>query len=353
VPEPLSNRPKGPDQKTSVRGPGLRRSEPLSISPDSPDQKTSVRGVNAPRRRDTSSATRYATAARVARVATAQWGVIGITQLRDCGLGKSTVGDWSKAGRLHPRYPGVYTVGHSWLPVEGELTAALLAAGPGAVLSHATAAWWWGLVEQQPQVIEVSVPGRRKAPPPGLRFHHPRHLKHARHRRLPVTPVIDTLVDFAATAPLYQVRRALAEAEFLGLVELDQVWGALGRGRLGSARLREALTRHQPELAMTRNRFEAAFLELCEAAGLPVPEFNTRFCGYVVDAIWREQRVAVELDGLQGHRTPAQLERDHGRDLVLRQNRFETRRYTWSQVTRKSAEVVADLPRAVRALAAA
>jgi very-short-patch-repair endonuclease len=75
-------------------------------------------------------------------------------------------------------------------------------------------------------------------------------------------------------------------------------------------------------------------------------------CGYHVDAVWREQRVAVELDGLQGHRTPAQLERDHNRDLTLRQNRFETRRYTWHQVTKKGKQVVADLPSAVRALAA-
>ncbi|MDQ6778787.1 MAG: DUF559 domain-containing protein [Actinomycetota bacterium] len=290
---------------------------------------------------------------RVAYVAGAQWGVIGISQLRSCGLGKSTVSDWAKAGgRLHRRYSGVYTVGHAWLPVEGELTAALLAAGPGAVLSHATAAWWWGLVEKQPQTTEVSVPGRRKAAPPGLRFHHPRQLERTSHRRLPITPPLQTLLDFAASAPLYEVRRALAEAEYLGLVDVGRVPDALGRGRPGSARLRTALTRHQPELAMTRNRFEAAFLELCEAAGLPVPEFNSRVCGYLVDAVWREQRVAVELDGLQGHRTPAQLERDHGRDLALRQNRFETRRYTWNQVTRKAHDVFADLPESVRALAA-
>ncbi|MDQ6806141.1 MAG: DUF559 domain-containing protein [Actinomycetota bacterium] len=289
----------------------------------------------------------------MAFVAAAQWGVIHVGQLRDCGVSSSSVSRWARDGRLHERYPGVYAVGHPALPVEGELTAALLAAGPGAVLSHATAAWWWGLIEERPRVIEVSVPpGRRAVSRMDLRIHRPRQLERTHHRRLPITPVIQTLLDFAASAPLYQVRHALAEAEYLELVELDRVREALGRGRPGSARLRAALERHQPELAMTRSRLERDFLALCEAAGLPTPEVNVRVCGYLVDAVWREQRVVVELDGLKGHRTPAQLEHDHERDLVLRQNGFEGRRYTWQQVRRKGREVIADVPRSVLALAA-
>ncbi|HEY5318980.1 MAG TPA: DUF559 domain-containing protein, partial [Solirubrobacteraceae bacterium] len=170
-------------------------------------------------------------------------------------------------------------------------------------------------------------------------------------RRLPVTPVIQTLLDFAADNSEDRVRRALAEAEYLRLVDVHLVPAALGRGRPGSATLRAALRRHQPELARTRSQLERAFLALCETAGLPAPEVNTYVCGYLVDAVWREQRVVVELDGVDGHHTPAQLERDHERDFVLRRNGFEGRRYTWRQVTRKAAEVFADLPSSVRALA--
>jgi len=256
-----------------------------------------------------------------------------------------------REGRLHRRYQGVYTVGHPTLSVEGELTAALLAAGPGATLSHATAAWWWGLVEEEPSVIEISVPGHRRGAA-GLRIHHPRRLETTHHRRLPVTPVLQTLLDFAATTPLQQVRWALAEAEFQELVDIERVREALGRGRPGSATLRAAVQRHQPELAMTKSQLERAFLALCESAGLPTPSVNVKLCGFLVDAVWREQRVVVELDGLKGHRTPGQLERDHERDLVMRRNGFETRRYTWRQVTRKGPEVIADLPSSVLALVA-
>jgi hypothetical protein len=171
----------------------------------------------------------------------------------------------------------VYAFGHAALPVEGELAAALVAAGPGATLSHATAAWWWGLIENRPTVIEISVPGQRRCPP-GLRLYRRQHLQTASHRRLPVTPVIQTLLDFAADATVDEVRRALSEAEYRHLVDIDLVSEALRRGRPGSARLRRALRAHQPQLARTRSELEKAFIALCESANIPVPEFNTSVC---------------------------------------------------------------------------
>lgn len=302
--------------------------EARSLSLDIRDRKTAVR------------------AALVSRVADAQWGAISHLQLRDCGVDKRATSRWVASGRLHPRYHGVYAVGRAKLSIEGELAAAVLAAGPGAALSHATAAWWWGLIDEEPRVIELSVPVRRRVR--GLRLHRPRHLEVTRHRRLPVTPVIQTLLDLAAaTTSVKRVRRALAEAEFHGLVDLDDVRQALGRGRPGSAMLRKALDIHQPELARTRSRLERKFLALCEQAGLPTPEVNVMLCGYEVDALFREQRVVVELDGGQGHHTRAQLHRDHERDLVLRTNGYLVLRYTWQQVTRRPDEVAKDLCRAL------
>lgn len=304
--------------------------EPMRLSPGIRDQPASVR------RR------------RVVAVAAAQWGVIDSRQLRGCGVDKRATSRLVASGHLHPKYHGVYAVGHPNLPVEGKLTAALLAAGPDAALSHATAAWWWGLLKHQPTVVEISVPSRR-GPVPGIELHHPRHLQATHHRRLPVTPVIQTLLDFAATASVRHLRRALAEAEFRGLVELDNVRQALGRGRPGAATLRTALDSHEPELAKTRSELERRFLALCKRHGLPTPEFNTKLWGYTVDAVWREQRVVVEVDGHRGHRTPAQLESDHQRDLVLRRNGYLVLRYTWRQVTRRAGEVAADLEHALGA----
>ena len=83
---------------------------------------------------------------RILRMAERQWGVIARWQLLECGLSVAAISRWVSAGRLHRIYPGVYAVGHAALSTEGILLAAILYAGPGAALSHASAAHWWGLL---------------------------------------------------------------------------------------------------------------------------------------------------------------------------------------------------------------
>jgi predicted transcriptional regulator of viral defense system len=254
---------------------------------------------------------------------------------------------WSADGRLHRRHRGVYAVGHAAIPIEGRLVAALFFAGNGATLSHDTAAWWWGLTEERPGgVVHVSVPGRRRSTE-GVQIHCRRSLDRTWHRRLPVTTIPQTLLDLASTTHVDRLRRLLAEAEFRH-VDLGEVEAILRRGHPGSAALRGALARHLPQLARCRSELERRLVLLCDARGLPLPEMNVPYRGFTIDAMWRAERVAVELDGLDGHRTPAQLELDHRRDLVLRAGGFLILRYTWHQVTRCAAEVEADLRAALQ-----
>ncbi len=290
-----------------------------------------------PAQRDESTSVR-----RVAAIAGQQWGVIDHRQLRACGIGRSRASRWMTAGRLHRIHPGVYAVGHPTIPPEGALTAALLFAGAGATLSHGTAAWWWRLIDEPPNLIHISA-DRRRQPVAGIQIHHRRSLSRTRHRRLPVTSVSQALLDYATNAPLRRVKRALAEAEFQDLIDLDEVRLVLGPGRPGSARLRVALEQHQPELALTRSVLEERFLALCVSAGLPPPEVNASLGGLMIDMLWREQRLVVELDGHAAHHTAAQIERDHRRDLILRRAGHEVRRYTWRQLSREAREVRADL----------
>jgi hypothetical protein len=141
------------------------------------------------------------------------------------------------------------------------------------------------------------------------------------------------------------VRRALAEAEYKGLLALDELVPYLGRGRPGGKRLRQAVARHQPRLALTRSEIERRFLALCERAGIPLPEVNEPVSRMRIDMVWREQRIAVELDGYRGHHTPAQMERDRRRELHARMQGYIVIRYTWSQVADEPDLVVADLER--------
>jgi hypothetical protein len=277
-----------------------------------------------------------------AQVAAGQWGAIGVEQLRACGVTRSTVSRWRADGKLHPILPAVYALGHPWVPIEGQLVAALIHAGRDAVLSHGTAAWWWGLVEEPPGRIEVSSLSRARSVPQVL-VHHPHRLNSTRHRRLPITTVARTLLDFAKTSADDRVRRALAEADYRKLLDPREVRALLGRGRAGSTTLARALSVHEPRLALTRSRLERAFLALCESAGIPLPEVNPIVAGMMVDALWRPQRLVVELDGYDGHSSRAQIAHDRSRELRLRRAGFLVVRYTWDQITTEAELVVADL----------
>lgn len=249
---------------------------------------------------------------------------------------------WRRAGRLHPIHRGVYALGHPAIPIEGQLVAALLHAGPGAVLSHHTAAWWWQLLDQAPAVIEVSAPSRAGSVD-GVTVHHPRVIEAARIRRLPVTTLPRTLLDAASRSSAYEVRRMLAQADYHGLLVFSEVAAVCGSGRPGSARLGAALERHEPRIAQTRSELERRFLRECEAAGIALPEVNVVVEGWTVDAVWRAERVVVELDGRDNHSSPGQMERDRRKDLQLRAAGYVVVRYTWAQIIFEASAVLADL----------
>jgi len=287
----------------------------------------------------------------VATIADRQWGRVHWRQLRGCGISETRISRWVADGYLHRIYPRVYAVGHTSMSVEADLAAALLYAGPGAMLSHGTAVWWWELSDRQPKTIDVSTPRECRSPTvPGhrpVRVHARRTLHRVWHHGLPVTAVAQTLLDFASVSPFRRLRHALANADYRRLLDVDALRGAAGRGRPGSDALRRALDEHLPELGFTRSEFERRMLELCESAGLPVPEVNAVIGGMEVDALWRDQRVIVELDGQGNHGTPAQIARDHDRDLRLRALGFTVLRYSWEQLKRRPDLVAADLRRAL------
>jgi very-short-patch-repair endonuclease len=107
---------------------------------------------------------------------------------------------------------------------------------------------------------------------------------------------------------------------------------------------------HWPDLARTDSPAEREFLYLVEAGGLPRPKVNVRLCGLKVDCYWPQYRLAVEIDGRQGHGTERQVARDHGRDLTLRTAGIAVRRYARAQVGSQGDAVLADLRHAIATL---
>jgi Protein of unknown function (DUF559) len=272
----------------------------------------------------------------VSAVAGRQWGVVSRAQLRALGVSRHTADHWLRVGasaavvdawvqrqRLHRVHQGVYSVGHGVLRVEGRRLAAVLACGPGAVLSHRSAAAHWGLLKADQTRIDVTAPrGRHGAP--GIRLHRSRSLDAqdtTRHQGIATTTVHRTLLDLAATARAGELERALAQAERLRLYDHRAIEGVIARsnGHRGTAILARATTR---EPKWTRNEWEAAFLQLLRAAGLPEPLSNDALdvpdhgpCE--PDYHWPTPRVIVELDGFETHGTRAAFRADRAKDAAL------------------------------------
>ena len=207
---------------------------------------------------------------RVGRVAGRQWGRVTRAQLKGLGITNSTVAMWLDQAYLHRRLPRVYAVGHSARSTEADLAEALLYAGPGAMLSHGTAAWWLGLLDNQPSQMQVSTP-RQTRSLKGITVHPRRTVQRVWHNRLPVTTLPQTFLDFSVKAPMWGIRRALAQADYDDVLDVQLIDAAVGKGRRGSAKLRLALERHRPELAETKSRLERMFLEICEGQGWLLP----------------------------------------------------------------------------------
>lgn len=283
---------------------------------------------------------------RLARLASQQFGRVSRAQLGEFAS-DGTIAGWLEDGYLHRVLPHVYAVGHQARTVEGDLAEALLYAGPGAALSHATAAWWLGLVEDRPRSIQVTTP-RRCRSLPGLRVYGRRKRPRIVYRGLTTTTVAQALLDLSATAPIGTVRRALANAEYQRRLDIPAVEEAIRAGRRGTRQLRAALAIHQPKLAHTKSRLERLLIEICEQEGIELPEINVALNGWEIDALWRKAKLAVELDGYGNHHTPAQLRRDRRKEMALRAMGLTPVRYSEDQLTYERLGVANELRQATR-----
>ena len=93
----------------------------------------------------------------IRRLAAGQHGIVTRAQLLNAGVGPDTVAHWIKTGRLVKLHRGVFALGHLPPSPHARTMAAVLACGPGAVLSHRSAAQLYGLVRYTGP-IEITAP---------------------------------------------------------------------------------------------------------------------------------------------------------------------------------------------------
>ena len=283
----------------------------------------------------------------VATLACKQHGVVARRQLQALGLGRGAVANRLATSRLHAVYRGVYAVGHTRLSGHGRWMATVLACGPGAALSHASAAALWALRASSASVIDVAVPRAAGRGLAGVRAH---RLDLAPDEvtvldAIPVTTVARTLLDLASVLPPRALERALDQAAVLELFDLRKLRTVLAAhpGHHGAGTLARALDGHEAGTTLTRSELEERFLALCDAHGIPRPRVNTPVAGLDVDFLFAAQRLVVEVDGFHFHRTRAAFERDRARDATLAAAGLRTLRFTQRQVIERPGLILAAL----------
>jgi very-short-patch-repair endonuclease len=294
----------------------------------------------------------------IAARAASQHGVVSRAQLRALGLSDSAIARRVSAGRLHRVHAGVYAVGHPLLSTKGRWLAAVLACGPDAALSHASAAALWGLRRSDAVIIDVTVPRTGARSRPGLRIHRPRVL--AREETITedgiaVTTPARTLLDLAATLRERELHRALDQAEIRELTDYPAL-AAMAHahaGHRGAAKLARALREHYAGTTLTRSELEELFLALCREHGLPRPAVNAHVGTLEVDFLFPRERLVVETDGWRFHGHRAAFERDRRRDAQLTRAGYRTLRFTHRQIVTEPQAVAATVAGALAQAAAA
>jgi hypothetical protein len=255
----------------------------------------------------------------------AQADAIARSQGSTAGVAAHTMRNRVRDGRWQRLQRGVYATFSGEPLRETVLWAALLRAGPGAVLSHQTAAERHGLIDEPSPVIVITVPASRspaRTPIPGVVIHRSDAIVRTRHPAMlpPCTRVEDTVLDLIQVAPTFDDAYAW-------------ICRAIGRRRTTTDRIQLAMTarkrmRWRQEIALALGDAADGALSVLEYRyvhrverphRLPAARRQARVRhstgNRYLDNIYDEYGACVELDGTAAHPADEQW-RDKRRDNV-------------------------------------
>ena len=288
-------------------------------------------------------------------LAATQHGLVTRAQARD-HLTPKQLKSRLACGRLEPVRWGVYRFAGvpatRWQP----LRAALLAAGPSAVASHASAAELWGVQGVVASEPELTVPWPVWPRLPGVASHQSSRLPEWQctvRSGIPVTAAARTIADLS---PLFETRvlgRMVDESLRRRIVTLAQLRSThellAGRGRRRLATLAAVLDDRGPSFHPGDSPKEVWLARVLVAAGLPPPvqqyQVTVGSRVYVLDLAYPEILLGLEYDGWDAHRARHAFDHDAARYNALQLAGWSVLRFTSAA---SASRIVADV-RAARA----
>jgi len=268
-----------------------------------------------------------------------QHGVLTGVQARRRGVSVEALRHRVATGRITRLKTDIYRLtDHPWT-WDAQLQAALLDVGPGAVLSHRTAAQLHGFWRYRSQnAVEITGKEQHDHRVTLARLHRSADMPPVHRtavRGFPVTTVARTCFDLFgdpdpglrhttegrelhATLMMRVLNDALARRG-LSLGQLGAVVATIGkRGRPGTALTRQFMEELGPSHVPTESDGESLVMELVDAIDVPAPERQVLLSdeqGWIgtVDFLWRRAKVVLEMDG-SWHEGPLDQQADAERD---------------------------------------
>jgi very-short-patch-repair endonuclease len=282
-------------------------------------------------------------------------GLVTRAAAKRAGISAAT---WYRAleqGLLEPLHRNVARMYGAEKTTEQVIAAAVLAAGDGALASHRSAAFLWGIPRPDGEAPDVMLVKRsRRASVDGAHIHRPRDhldLKPVLRKNIRTTNILRTLCDLGALDP-ESVRGAVGHVVTTGLASPVALRRAVGRharqGRAGVPALRNALDEWVIDGKPVDSVLEPAMRKLVKTHKLPPVEFHPIVGGYEVDFRIVGTDILLECDGWESHGlNKHQFEKDKTRDAELIALGNIVVRFTYRGITRRAAREAERIRRVV------
>jgi Protein of unknown function (DUF559) len=231
--------------------------------------------------------------------------------------------------------------------------AAVLASGPGAVLSHRSATALWGIWGSGTGETHVTVP-RKTRSQRSIKRHFgalPADEVTTLHG-IPTTSAARVVLDLAADKDRGEAaaESALREMEYLGIYGPVSLPSLLDRHphHRGAPIVARCLERLKDDPGgRVRSPLEELFLPFLDTHQIPRPRLNPWLSigdeRFQVDCFWPDARLVGELDGFQSHGTKRAMRADRKRDRQLVAASYRVVRITPDQLTTEPTQVAEDL----------
>jgi very-short-patch-repair endonuclease len=294
---------------------------------------------------------------KLERFILANHGLVTLDAIRRADISDAA---WYRAcagGQLELLHPAVARVLGATASHLQRIAAAVLAAGPGAMASHRSAAYLWDLPRPADDDVDVTLPHRnRQARLDGVVIHRPRDqidLAPTRRRGIATAKLLRSLADLGAVDP-GGVHSAVGHVVTNGIASPAALRWALEshtrKGRHGVRALREALDDWLFDGTTLDSELERRMKRLAKRYDLPPMLFHPAIAGYEVDFLIVGTPIVLECDGWEFHdKRRRKFERDRMRGIELTAAGYVVVHFTWTMLTRQpqwvASKVIEAVPR--------